>query len=119
MRLIEVMQTEIAHQDVPFELFSMEALFPHPTEMEEALAMKASTDPDTMYMHEAMKQKDSREFRKAMVKEVEDQMNQGVLVLTKRSKVPKGATLLPAVWQMQWKQHQSTTHQKVEGKGQH
>ena len=36
------------------------------------LAYKASTDPDTMYMHEAMREPDKVECLKAMEKEVED-----------------------------------------------
>ena len=35
-------------------------------------AFKATTDPDTMYHHQAMRQADSAEFCKAMIKEVED-----------------------------------------------
>ena len=38
---------------------------------------KATTDPDTMYMHEAMREKDAAEFKKAMEKEWEDQLGNG------------------------------------------
>ena len=65
--------------------------------------MKASADPDTMYMHQAMKEKDRAEFLKAMWKEWEDQIGNGNFTIIHRSKLPKGATLLPAVWQMKRK----------------
>jgi hypothetical protein len=41
------------------------------------LAFKASTDPDTMYMHEAMKEPDSANFRQGMDKEMTDQLANG------------------------------------------
>ena len=31
--------------------------------------LKATTDPDTMYLHQAMKEPDAEEFKKAMQKE--------------------------------------------------
>ena len=34
------------------------------------LAFKANTDPDTMYMHKALKEPDRAQFIKAMLKEV-------------------------------------------------
>ena len=72
-------------------------------QFKELVAQKASTDPDTMYRHEAMKEPDYVEFLKAMEKEVQDQMGNGNFRLVKRSSVPKTATLLPAVWQMRRK----------------
>ena len=70
----------------------------HPLEIYKAVA-----DPDTMYLHQAMKQPDKREFIKAMVKEVEDQFQNGNFTIIPRSQLPKGATVLPAVWQMKRK----------------
>mmetsp|Transcript_23802 Transcript_23802/g.36159 ORF Transcript_23802/g.36159 Transcript_23802/m.36159 type:complete len:99 (-) Transcript_23802:145-441(-) len=37
------------------------------------MAFKSVADPDTMYMHQAMKQPDKDEFIKAMLKEIQDQ----------------------------------------------
>ena len=37
-------------------------------------AYKASIDPDTLYLHEAMKAKDWHNFRIAMQKEIDDRM---------------------------------------------
>jgi hypothetical protein len=64
------------------------------------LAMKASADPDLMYHHEAMREPDRDEFKKAMQKGIDDQMENGNFEIIKRREVPKGAAILPAVWQM-------------------
>ena len=53
------------------------------------LAFKASTDPDTMYMHEAMREPDKAEFVKAMEKEVQDQMNNNNFTIVHKDSVPK------------------------------
>ena len=65
-RLINAISAELACQETPDELFSLESLFPNPEEEHTLLAYKASADPNTMYMHEAMKEPDSGEFKKAM-----------------------------------------------------
>jgi hypothetical protein len=50
-----------------------------------------------------MRQPDCEEFKKAMQKENDDQMLNGNFTIMKKSKVPKGATILPAIWQMKRK----------------
>ena len=67
------------------------------------IAMKAQSDPDTMYHHQAMKEPDHHQFTTAMKKEIEDQMSNGNFILLPRSSIPKGATILNAVWQMKRK----------------
>jgi len=57
------------------------------------LAFKASTDPDTMYHHQAMKQPDREKFQEAMRKECEAHYKEGNYRLVKRSELPVGATL--------------------------
>ena len=42
---------------------------------------KATSDPDTLYYHQAIKQSDEDEFRAAMVKEWEDQRQNSTLRL--------------------------------------
>ena len=61
---------------------------------------KATSDPDTLYHHQAMKQPDTDKFREAMAKEWEDQRQNGNFQIIKKSEVPKGTTILPSVWQM-------------------
>jgi hypothetical protein len=85
-RLIKTMQAVTDDQVIeqPIELLSLQAMFPgeastlwdHPL-----LAYAASSDPDTLYYHEAMKADDTPEFRKAMQEEVDGQMDNGVYEL--------------------------------------
>jgi hypothetical protein len=72
------------------------------------LAFKASSDPDTMYHHQAMKQPDKEEFMEAMKKECEAHYKEGNYKLIKKDKLPEGATLLSSVWQMKRKRKPST-----------
>ena len=67
------------------------------------LALKASTDPDTMYHHEAMRQPDAPKFIEAMNKELTDQTDNGNFEVVHIDDVPKGTKVLPAVWQMKRK----------------
>ena len=71
------------------------------------LAYKASTDPDTMYYHQAMKEPDKEQFLTAINKECEAHYKEGNYKL-KRSELPEGATLLSSVWQMKRKRKPST-----------
>ena len=61
-----------------------------------------------MYMHEAMKEPDAGEFKKAMRAEMDAQIEGKVLELTHINDVPKNATLLPVVWQMKCKRQIKT-----------
>ena len=84
----------------------MQAMYPGGTEQDgihPLLAYKSTSDPDTMYLHEAMKQPDKVEFLKAMDKEVKDQRENGNFSLIKKTELPKDAMVLPAVWKMKQK----------------
>ena len=76
--------------------------------MSPLIAMKATSDPDTMYLHEAMRQPDKKEFIKAMVKEVEAQTKNGNWAIVARNEVKEGGSILPAVWSMKRKRRIST-----------
>ena len=80
-------------------LFSDEndALQPSPGPLH---AFKATADPDTLYLHQYMKQKDWQQFRSALRKEIYDRMQDKNFSVVHKSKVPKAATVLPAVWQL-------------------
>ena len=79
-RLIEAMtenmSASISH-DVEGEIFCLSAMFPkgESPDLEDnpLLAFKANAEPDTMYMHGALKEPDRAQFIKAMIKEVSDQ----------------------------------------------
>jgi hypothetical protein len=108
-RLIEVMLAEIKEQtgnNVEGEIFCLEAMFPYREDKIHPLAaFKATSDPDTMYLHEAMKEPDKKEFMEAMRKEVQDQSENGNFTVMPKTQLPKGATVLPTVWQMKRKRN--------------
>jgi len=93
------MAAELTHAstDCKGKLFCLEALFL------DAIAFAASRDPDTMYLHQAMKEPSKDKFIAAMVEEMDTQLKGKHFSLILRSKVLKGATILPAVWQMKCK----------------
>jgi hypothetical protein len=64
------------------------------------LAMKSTSDPDTMYLWQAKKEEDFPQFQVAMQKEMDDHASKGNWKLRKRSELPKGAVVLPSVWAM-------------------
>ncbi len=72
------------------------------------LAMKATSDPDTLYLWEAMKEPDFNKFQEAMQKEIDGHTERGNWKLRLRSSLPKNATVLPAVWAMKRKRRIST-----------
>jgi hypothetical protein len=71
-------------------------------------AFAASADPDTMYLHEAMREPDRDEFIKAMEAEVGEHSRNGNWTLVKRSDVPQGVSVIPAVWAMKRKRRIAT-----------
>jgi hypothetical protein len=106
-QLIEAMLVKIkdmTKNDVEGEIFCLKAMFPTREEIEHPLMVfKATSNPDTMYLHEAMKETDSGEFAKAMDKEVRDQLDTGNFTIIHKTLVPKGEKILPTVWQMKRK----------------
>jgi hypothetical protein len=63
----------VTRRDVEGKILCLEAIFPSRKEIEKLLvAYKATSDPDTMYLHEAMKEPDADNFVRAMLKEVMD-----------------------------------------------
>lgn len=104
-RLIVAMEAQLRDQEIKGELFSLQAMFPESDDdpAHPLLAFKAVSDPDTMYLHQAMKEPDKDQFMSAMRKEIDSQMDYGGLELMHINDVPKNATILPAVWQMKRK----------------
>ena len=64
----------VTRNDVVGEIFCLQALCPEalddPTTLHPIAVYKAVVDPDTMYMHQAMKEPDRKQFQEAMIKEV-------------------------------------------------
>lgn len=115
-RVEELLLAELAvatSNGVEGEIFVLESLFPdHAQSMEEEnhplMAFKASADPDTMYLHEARRQPDWKDFEAALQKEWRDQRDNGNYVLVLRSDLPKDTPILPSVWQMKRKRSMLT-----------
>jgi hypothetical protein len=109
--VIETMLTEISEStkgDIEGEIFCYEAMNPQDAKNgsmgnNPLYAYKATADPDTMYLHQALREPDQGEFIKPMNKKVKDQMDNGNFSIVKASTVPKGTTVFPAVWQMRHK----------------
>ena len=89
----------------------MEALFPEDEVLADThplLAYGATNDPDTLYHHEAMRAPDREKFKESMIKEFNDQLNNGNLEIIHKSLVPEGERVLPAVWAMRRKRRTLT-----------
>lgn len=71
--------------------------------MADPIAFKASTDPDTMYYHEAISAPDKDQFLKAIVDEVNAHIDGNHWKLVPRESVPKGEKILDSVWAMKRK----------------
>lgn len=102
-RLIE----EIEAYFVPWEVFHDEA-YSMQDDMDDPIAFTASNNPDIMYLNEAMAAPDREEFRKAMLKEVESHVKNKHWELVKRSDLPVGTEILPAVWAFRRKRRIAT-----------
>ena len=66
-------------------------------------AYAASSDPDTMYIHEAMKAPDKDNFIEAMRQEVQAHTDNGVWEIVPTTLVPEGVKVLLSVWAMKQK----------------
>ena len=70
----------------------------------------ASHDPDTMYVDQAMRAPNKKQFMQAMEKKVHAHTENKHWKLIPRSEVPSGTKVLPAVWAMKRKRR-FTTHE--------
>jgi Reverse transcriptase (RNA-dependent DNA polymerase) len=79
----------------------------HPTHYSEYrdddVTFAASTDPDTLYLHEAMREPDRANFLAAMQDEVQAQTDNKNWEVVPRGALPTGTRVLPAVWAMKRK----------------
>ena len=64
------------------------------------IALAASADPNIMYYHQAMKEPDHEQFRRSVLKEIQDhKTNQHWEVIPKQD-MPPNTKLLDMVWAM-------------------
>ena len=102
-RLINLMMSELVstnkrQMNVEGELLSFAAMTHESAEECNPILAYKAVNPDILRLHEAMKAKDQKEFKAAMEKEVNDQIENGNFSVIPRSKVPKGFRVFPGVW---------------------
>ena len=62
------------------------------------ITFDTSNNTDNLYYHQAMKEPDTREFKKAIIKEVNTNTKRNHWELIPREKVPKVEQVLPSEW---------------------
>jgi hypothetical protein len=72
-------------------------------QMQNPIAFHAEMMGDILYLQQALRQPDAKEFVQAVIKEVNGHMDCKNWTLKKRSKVPKDVQIVPSVWSMQRK----------------
>jgi hypothetical protein len=99
------------HADyVPHSQIAFEAIMePQPDVIDKQLnALITSTDPDVIYLWQAMKEPDWFQFKAAMQREIKEHENNNHWEIVLRSSIPKNTPVLPTVWSMKCKHHIST-----------
>ena len=76
--------------------------------MDHRLAFAATTDPDILYAHEAMKAPDRQKFIDAMEAELFQHETRGNFVPVKKEDIPPGNKLIDMVWPMRRKRRINT-----------
>ena len=69
-------------------------------QMTEPIVYAASSDPDILYLHEAMKAPDQAQFLQAMEREIKGHEEGKHWVLIPKHQVPKGTKVLDTIWSM-------------------
>ena len=65
------------------------------------MALAASkADDDTMYLHQARKEHDWKDFERGMQKEIKDHQEREHWTVMRRDEMPKGTTTMKSVWSM-------------------
>ena len=74
----------------------------------EAIAMAASSNPDIMYVDEALRAPDREKFIEAMESEIKSHTDNKHWKIVRRDQIPKQFRVLPAVWAMRRKRRLDT-----------
>ena len=72
------------------------------------IAYAASSDPDILYVDQALQAPDRDDFIKAMVKEIKGHEEKGHWWLIPQASVPTGVQVLPSVWALRHKRRLDT-----------
>jgi hypothetical protein len=92
---------------VPWEVFH-DGGYDIQDELEDPIAFVASSNPDIMYIDEAMRAPDREQFKAAMADEVRSHTEMNHWQVVKRSDLPQGTEVLPSVWAMRRKRRIAT-----------
>jgi hypothetical protein len=76
--------------------------------MRHPIAILAEMMGDVMYLHQALRQPDFKEFVEAVINEVNGHVNNNHWKLIPRTEVPEGTEVVPSVWTMQHKRDLTT-----------
>jgi hypothetical protein len=76
--------------------------------MNDPIAFAASTNPDILYYHEAMKQPDRLKFLDAIVQEMNAHIEHKNWELVDKATIPKGIKVLDAIWALRHKRDLKT-----------
>jgi hypothetical protein len=71
--------------------------------MQNPIVFHAEMMGDIMYLQQALRQPDAKEFVQAVVKEINRHVDSEYWTLKKRNKVPEDVQIIPSVWSMQRK----------------
>ena len=88
LMMLELVSTTKGKMNVEGELLSFSALNHEPEELSNPILAYKAENHDISRLHEAMQAKDQREFKAAMEKEVNDQIDNGNFFIIPQSKVP-------------------------------
>ena len=80
--------------------------------MRDPIAFHLEMMGDIIYLHQVLKQPDTWEFVKAIMKEVETHIKDNHWKLVKQFKVPPDTDVLPSIWAMHHKQNLTTNKMK-------
>ena len=92
---------------VPWDVFHDQSM-DEQDDMRDPVAFAASSNPDILYYHEAMKAEDAPEFEKAMAKEIASHENNEHWQIVHKNDAPEGTPVLPSVWAFRRKRRIST-----------
>jgi hypothetical protein len=80
-------------------------------QMRNPITFHAEMMDDIMYLQQALKQPDLKEFIQAAIKEVNGHVDSNYWTLQKQSKAPDDAQIVPSVWALQRKRGLTTNKQ--------
>ncbi|KAL7557091.1 hypothetical protein ACA910_011910 [Epithemia clementina (nom. ined.)] len=98
----------LVDQDDSEEIPTAAQQFQLQQQMEDPIAFATSANPDVMYLHEALRAPDCRNFLEAMDVEIQGHVKGKHWIVVPQTDVPKGTRILDAFWSMRQKRRLDT-----------